>query len=428
MNIKSAHIYSRLKSYYRSHEGKVVAENFIWLSVLQLVNYALPIVTLPYLARVIGLNGFGKVSFAAAVILWFQTITDWGFNFTATRDVARNRDDLTKISEIFSNVLFARIGIMIICFFVLTILIATIPAFNENAKVLVISYLLIPGYIICSDWFFQGLEKMKYMTILNVVAKCMFTILVFIFIKTEEDYFLQPLFTSLGYLLSGLISLYIIIFKWRVRLVTPNIKRIYKTIKSSTDIFINNFVPNLYNSFSIVLMGFWGGSIANGLYDAGSKFINIVIQFMNTLSRTFFPFLSRKLRFHNKYALLNFAIVCICALVLYICAPILVNIFFTSEFERAVVITRILAFSLPFLSLSNIYGTNYLILKGEEKLLRNATIIASLIGFCMAIPMVYFYTYIGAAITVAMSRSLLGIIIYVNSRKNKNLDLIHEKL
>ncbi|MCM1140280.1 MAG: oligosaccharide flippase family protein [Muribaculum sp.] len=417
-------IISQYIKYCKTDVGKSIASNFGWLMLLQIVNYCLPLITLPYLAHVIGVTGFGKIAFASAVIMWFQTVSDWGFNFTATRDIARNKNNLNKISEIFSNVLFARIAITIIGFLILTALISIIPIFRNNAKVLVITFLLIPGHIICPDWFYQGMERMKFMTILNVTAKCIFTALVFTFIKTENDYILQPLFISLGYIVSGVISLYIIIAKWDVRIIFPKFKQIYATIISSTDVFINCFIPNLYNSLSIVLMGFWGGPVANGLYDAGSKFINVVIQFIYTLSRTFFPFLSREIRHHNKYALVNFVLVCICAILLYIGAPLLIKLFFTPEFYKGLVVTRILAISLPFLSLSNIYGTNYLILKGREKQLRNATLISSLVGFCVAIPLIYNLTYIGAAITVAFSRILLGIIVYFSAKKisqNKSL-------
>ena len=92
----------------KSKEGKTVVSNFGYLSLLQIAGYIFPLITMPYLARVIGASGFGKIAFASAIILWIQTIADWGFNFTATRDVAQNRDNKKKVSEIFSNVLWAR--------------------------------------------------------------------------------------------------------------------------------------------------------------------------------------------------------------------------------------------------------------------------------------------------------------------------------
>ena len=248
---------------------------------------------MPYLARVIGVEGFGKIAFASAIVVWFQTIADWGFNFTATRDVAKNRDNQEKISEIFSNVLWARVLLMLISFTLLLLTIIMGPLFRENYVVLLVTFLFVPGHIMFPDWFFQAVERMKYITILNLLSKLLFTIAVFVFIKEKSDYILQPLFTSLGYLISGIIAMYLIINKWGVKLKHPLFREILKTIKGSTDVFINNIMPNLYNSFSVMLLGFFGGPVSNGLLSAGSKFVAIVQQFMSVISRTFSLFIKK---------------------------------------------------------------------------------------------------------------------------------------
>ena len=103
-------------------DGKALASNFGYLMIMQITGYIFPLLTIPYLARVIGVEGFGKIAFAAAVIVWFQTITDWGFSYTATRDVARNRDSLEKVSVIFSNVLWAKSLLALASFIILFII------------------------------------------------------------------------------------------------------------------------------------------------------------------------------------------------------------------------------------------------------------------------------------------------------------------
>ena len=171
-----------------SKDGKVLIQNFAFLSLLQVAGYIFPLITMPYLARVIGVDGFGKIAFAAAVMVWIQTISDWGFNFTATRDVAQNRDNPQKVSEIFSNVLWARCILMIFAAVVLFLFIELIPFFKVNKDVLWVSFLMIPGHIMFPDWFFQAMERMKYITVLNLLSKLLFTIAVFVFIKDKDDY------------------------------------------------------------------------------------------------------------------------------------------------------------------------------------------------------------------------------------------------
>lgn len=399
---------NKIKSVRNNRDGKILVQNFAYLSLLQIAGYVFPLITMPYLARVIGVDGFGKIAFASAVMVWVQTIADWGFNFTATRDVAQNRENPQKVSEIFSNVLWARCVLMFLSFLFLVLLVIVFPKFRDNIDILLVSFLMVPGHILFPDWFFQAMERMKYITILNVISKLLFTIAVFIFIKDKGDYILQPLLTSLGFVVSGLIAFYYILVKWKVKLQKPSFKNIRLTIRKSTDVFLNNLMPNLYNSFSTVLLGVFGGDVANGKLDAGTKFVNIAQQFMSVLSRAFFPFLSRKLDKHHIYAKINIALSLSMSALLFLFSPLIIDWFFTAEFTDSIIVLRIMSISIFFLALSNIYGTNYMIIAGYERQLRNTTTVVSIIGFALSFPLIYFWGYIGAAITVTLTRGLLG--------------------
>jgi PST family polysaccharide transporter len=413
-------IKQKISSITKNKEAKTLAGNFMWLSLLQVAGYVFPLITMPYLARVIGVEGFGKIAFAAAIMVWIQTIADWGFNLTATRDVAQNRDNPQKVSEIFSNVLWARCALMLLSFIVLVLLIFIVPKFRENCSIILVTFLMIPGHIFFPDWFFQAIEKMKYITILNVLMKLIFTIAVFIFIKQPEDYILQPLFTSLGYVVSGLIALYYIVYKWDIKIHKPNGRGVLQTIKRSTDVFINNLAPNLYNSFSTVLLGFFGGGIANGIYDGGVRFFNIGSQLLHIFTRTFFPFLSRRPEKHNQFTTITIGVTVVMAVILYVGAPWLVEFILSPEFADSVIVLRILAVSLIFVTLSSVYGSCYLIIHNQERLLRKITVYSSLSGFIIAWPLIYYFSYIGVALTVAFSRFLLGAFTMYFAKRDMN--------
>lgn len=415
-----------LKKINGSKDGKTLLTNFGYLSLLQIAGYIFPLFTLPFLARVIGVDNFGNIAFAAAVIVWFQTIADWGFNFTATRDVAQHREDKEKVSQIFSNVFWARCVLMVLSFILLCGIIFLVPKFRENQTILLITFLIVPGQIMFPDWFFQALEKMKYITILNIVSKLIFTIAVFVFIKEKSDFVLQPLLTSLGYLFSGFFAMYIILFRWKYKLQKPVFSEVFRTIKGSTDVFLNNLVPNLYNSFSTILLGFFGGVIANGKLDAGGKFVGISQQFMGVISRTFFPFLSRRIDKHHLYVKINLYLSLVVTAVLFLFAPLLIKLFFTPEFYDAIPVLRIMSFSILFLALSNIYGTNYMIIEGHEKQLRNITLLSSLIGFTLSFPLIYIFDFIGAALTVTLTRGILGLTIMWKAQKIQKIKLINQ--
>lgn len=407
----------------KSKDVKTLAENFISLSLLQVVGYVFPLLTLPYLARVIGVDKFGEIAFAGAFMIYFKTLVDYGFNFTATRNIAINRDNLHKISEIFSSVLWARGLLMALSFAFLLILIFVVPIFYEMRILLLFSFCSIPGQILFPEWLFQGLERMRYITILNVLAKLIFTIAIFIFIRKKSDYIVQPLLIAMGFFISGLASMYIILVKYKIKLLKPSLLSIKETIKGSTDVFINQLFPNLYNSFSVLLLGFWGGAIANGILDAGSKFISISQQFLTVVSRTFFPYLSRNIQNHKIYTRLNLLFSISLSIMLFIFAPLIIHLFYTVEFDEAIKVLRILSISILFLAISDIYGTNYMIIKGHEKSLRNISMLSSIIGFIIAAPLIYYYSYTGAAITITIARGILGLSITYEAKKIKKINL-----
>lgn len=400
-----------------SNDGKTVFANFGYLTLLQIAGYVFPLISMPYLARVIGTDGFGKIAFASAVVVWFQTVTDWGFNLTATRDVAQHRNDKEKVSQIFSIVLWSRCLLMLISGFILLLLVAIVPYFRENAAVILITFLMIPGYILFPDWMFQAIEKMKYTTIFNLLMKLLFTVAVFIFIHKKEDYIIQPLLSTIGYLICGIGALYLILHKWGYTLYRPKWKEISKTIKGSTDVFINNIMPNFYNSFSVLLLGFFGGSTANGLFDGGNKFPTILYQFQAVLSRAFYPFLARRLDKHGFYAKLNMSIAIIGAVLIFLVSPWVIRLILGKEFNNSIIVMQILSASIVFLAMSFTYGTSYLIIIHKEKPLRNLTFVSSIIGMCISFPLIFYYSYIGAAITVLICRGMLGIGSFLLARK-----------
>ena len=405
------------KQINKSKDGKTVFANFGYLSLLQVAGYVFPLISMPYLARVIGADGFGKIAFASAIVVWIQTISDWGFNLTATRDVAQNRNNKEVVSRLISNVLWARSVLTLLSGIILLLVVLLVPYLRENADIIFVTFLLVPGHILFPEWFFQAIEKMKYTTFFNLILKLVFTVAVFVFIHKREDYLIQPLLTTIGYLLCGIGALYLIFKKWGYTLYKPQWTEIFKTIRNSTDVFINNLMPNLYNSFSVMLLGFFGGSTANGIYDGGNRFPVIFYQFQSVLSRAFYPFLSRRPDKHSFYAKLNIVSALAGTVILVLISPLIIKIMLGDEFEKSVVVMQILSLSVVFLAMDYTYGTNFLIINHKEKPLRNLTFVSSLVGMSVAIPLVYYFSYMGAAITVLLCRGMLGVGSYILAQK-----------
>lgn len=399
-----------IKNASKTKDGKVIVKNFGYLSLLQIANYIFPLITVPYVSRVIGVEGYGKIAFAAAVVIWFQAIADWGFNYSALRDVSQNRDNRRKISEVFSNVLWARILLMLLSYVVLALFVVAIPTFRDAADVIFVTSLMLIGHVAYPGWFFQAMEKMHFNTILNVSAKLLFTIAVFVFIKNPSDYILQPLFTSLGYILSGLVAMCIIVFKFKVKILEPSVKGVTLAIKNGANIFINQFAPNLYNSLSTVILGLVGGNFSTGLLDSGRKFCNMLYPVFSAFSLSFFPYLNRRADNHSKYAKIILFVAFFASLSLFFAAPILVKLFYGDEFIKAIPVVRLSALAFFSLVLNNVYATNYLLVLRKDRLVRNITLILSFVGVAIAYPLIMWFDYMGAMLAYTITTVLMGVV------------------
>lgn len=412
-------MFKKIKNKIQSKDAKVLIGNFISLSALQLLSFVFPILTLPYLSRVIGLEKFGVLAFANAIIIFFYTFTEYGFNYTAVRDVSTNRENPEIVSKIFSTVLFSRVILMIISFILLLMLFIFSPEIQKYQTVILLTFLTVPGYILFPEWFFQAIEKMRYITIINVISKLLFTALIFICVKKESDFILIPLLTAAGFFISGFIAMYYVYFKFNVRIYFPNFNEIWLTIKSSTNMFISLILPNLYTSLSIIfLQSYWGKS-ATGIFDGGNKFIAISQQITNILSRTFYPFLARRIDKHRLYEIISFSFSGIISLVLFFGAEIIVKLFYTDEFLEAIIVLKILAFSPIFLFMMNAYGTNYLVLINKESVLRNIIIFCSIFGLILSYLLISWFSFIGAATAIFSVWVIRGLITWYFAFKYK---------
>lgn len=413
-------MYNKIKKKLKSKNAKILIENFTSLSALQMIEYIFPLITLPYLARVIGVEKFGVLAFATAVISYFIAVVDYGFDYTSVRDISKKKDDNYYVSKIFSNVFFARLLLLLISFLILVVLIFTIPFFENHKLILLLTFLQIPGKIMVSDWFFQGIEKMRYITIRSTIAKLIFTILIFVVIRNEEDYIYHPVLLFLGFFISGIFAFYSIFKTFKVKLIIPSIEEIFKTIKNGWNMFLTIFFPNIYSNISAILLQIYGGNYANGIFDAGKKFIAISQKITNILSRTFYPFLARRMDKHSFYRKLSFTISFIITIILFLGANLIINIFYGESFSESVIVLRILSLSIIFMFLTNTFGTNYLVLVNKEKLYRKIIVYCSIIGFFISFYFIYKYSFIGAAITYLAVRALIGITTWFFARKYKN--------
>ncbi len=183
---------------------KKIFRNFFSLNLVQLTNIALPLIVLPYVVRVIGVEKFGLISFVQSFIMYFAIITDYGFSLAGTREIALNKNDSYKLSEVFYSIFILKLFMGIVCLSIILILINSFDFFGNNRILYLISTGILFGSIFFPQWFFQGIEKMEIIPLINISLKVVQLILIFLLVKTETDYAIYLLIIAATQLVIGL--------------------------------------------------------------------------------------------------------------------------------------------------------------------------------------------------------------------------------
>jgi len=405
----------------RSEEYRVLAENFLSLSTLQVLVYIIPFITLPYLTRVLGVYNYGLVNFAIAFNTYFIIITDYGFNLSAVREISVNREDPHRVSEIFSSVMLIKGILATMSFCILLLVILNIPRFSVNWQVYIFAFGLVIGNVIFPTWFYQGMERMKYITVLNVLTNLIFLAAIFIFIRRPSDYLYVPLLQSMGTLTAGVISQWIIRTRFNVRFHLPPLRTVYETFRDSTQFFLSRVSVSIYTSSNSFFLGLFAGNTAVGYYSAAEKLYTAAQGLYSPLMQVTYPYMAktRNRAFHRKvlrYSLILNTILC-GGIILF--APTIIGILFGPQYMPSVNVLRLLAVALMVVIPSILLGYPFLAVLGQQRYANGSVIIGSIVHLIMLLAVSAFMNiYIVACLVIITETIVLAIRVYGIKKHN----------
>lgn len=387
-------------------EKRRLITNFMSLMSVQGLNYILPLITLPYLVKVLGPEKFGLINFAQSFMLFFIMFTDYGFNLVSTREISLSFKDKKKVSEIFSTVLFIKVILMLISFLFLTLLLSTIPKFSADRMVYYVSFGVVFGNVLFPIWLFQGFEKMKLISSLNIFAKIISTIGIFIFVKDVDDYLFVPILNSLGAVFIAIIAIYIIVVKMRIRFQIPNKKEIYRQFTEGWDIFLSNIFTSLYTTSNTFFLGLFTNNTIVGYYSGAEKIIKAATGLISPLVQTLYPYVGKisqtsresTIGFIRKILLVVTFFMGVLCIFIFIYADVLSNIILGEKFSKSIILIKIMAFLPLVLSWANIYGLLSMINFGYKKELSKIYLKCGIVSIVTTLVLVSNFSEIGSAI------------------------------
>ena len=397
-------------------EGKRrLLSNFMSLSVLQGANYVLPLITLPYLVRVLGPEKYGLIAFAQAFIQYFNILTDYGFNLSATREISIHRDNAQKVSEIFSSVMIIKFCLLVLSFVIMSILVFSFWKFRQDWLIYYLTFGMVVGQVLFPVWFFQGMERMKYITFLNITAKLIFTFAIFVFIRQTSDYIYVPLLNLFGYLVAGALALRIVFRGFKVGFKVPSYASLIHQLKEGSIMFVSTVAISLYTTSNVFLLGLFTNNVIVGFYSAAEKIVKALQGLWTPFSQAIYPIFS-KLYYENRtkaqYILkeiLLYAGLITLAISLTGCifAPFIIKVFFGETFTPSVSIMQILVYIVFLIGINNVLGIQGLVAFGFAKEFTLTVIIASIIHLMLLIIFIPAFKGIGVAIATITTETII---------------------
>lgn len=358
-----------------------MATNFFFLVLMQGVNYLLPLFSFPFLFRVLGVEKWGLVAFGYAMMQYFVILTDFGFNLSGTKYISENRDDLVKVNRFLNSALTGRFILCAVSFIILLILVFSFSRFRADASFFLLYFGIVIGNVMFPLWFFQGMETMKYMTLFNILSKALSIIPFFIFIRHPDDYRYVPVFYSFGFMLAGLLSLYLVYGKMNMKWFLPKAQEVKHALKDSATYFLSRASVSLFTTSNSFVIGLVLGNTAVGFYSAAEKLYQAYNQLLNPFSGVLFPHIAKSkdiVFFKKVYRRIFYSNIFCVALVLLLSSWLLTAVYGDTSPETLSVF-RILLLACFTTIPSTLLGYPFLAAMGHPKYTNYTLVLISLI-------------------------------------------------
>jgi O-antigen/teichoic acid export membrane protein len=400
---------------------KILIENFIYLSALQVSVLLLSLISVTYLVKTLGKELYGLVVFAQAIIGYLVIFVGYGFNISATKEISIHRNDKNKISEIVSSVLVIKSILMIIAFFILSIILRYL---NKTYGYELLFYLTMWAClyeVIFPIWYFQGIEQMKYITYIVLISRIIFTIMIFIVIRSPSDYIYIPIINGAGALFAGIIALKIIYGKHQIIFIRPTTNALKYHFSSAIPFFISNISANISAATNKVIAGIYLGMQEVAYYDLAEKLTTLLKAPQVTFSQSLFPKVSKEKEpgFVKRVFILSLSINIIIFILFYIYSKNIIIKLWGEQMLPARIAAIIMAFTVPIYSISNILGVQLLVPFGYNKAY-SRVIISSFICYFAQISIlwkIYGFSIIGLSLIIANTEIFAAIFMFYYCKK-----------
>jgi O-antigen/teichoic acid export membrane protein len=398
--------------------------------ILNLINTGtqmlFPLITFPYVCRVIEADGIGQINFFQSIISYISLFTCLGIPMYAIREIARDRSDVVQMNQTAMEILLLHSMLTLVGYAIVAILCLTVPQIQVNIPLFLILSLTIFFTAIGCEWFYKGIEDFKYITIRGLIIKTVSVVLLFIFVKSKTDLLYYGCYTVFGVLGGNIFNF----FRLRKYIHRENIifseLHIKRHVKPVLKVFSFSVVTSIYLQLNTVLLGFLKNALAVGYFAAATKVMQMLLMMSSCLGSVMMPRASHLIaenkedefnRLIQKSYDFTLAIALPMTIGLIFCAPSLITALCGVKFEHSILPSQIIAPIILMVAISNVFGIQVLFPKGKINIVTFCCGIGAVADLILNLCLIPFFSYIGTSIAYLGAEVATTVSMYFIGRK-----------
>jgi O-antigen/teichoic acid export membrane protein len=407
--------------------------NFVSLSILQVGNYVLPMITLPIISRIIGPEKYGVVNYAYAFVGYFVLFINAGFDFYGARKILEYKNNKEKINELFSSITISKTYLLLLSSVIFSISLFLIPQLREEKLVSLFTFLLCIGWVVNPSWLYNGMQEARRYAVFSFISKLLFTIAVILIIRHRSDYIYQPLIMGVAHVLVSFVSLYYAMRKYNITLGFIHWRAIKQTLKENKHLSVIWWFTNQSSSTNILIAGFLLSTLDLGIYSAALRIVIIIQTIISMpLNTVLFPFIGEA--FVNSYddglnrAHRTFPYLLLIAgaitLGSFVFAKPVILVFYGYQFTEAIYLLKLASLVLFFSTINSAFGQQILLHLKLDSTYVKFIITGFIINVLLLLVFIKTNGSAGAAVAWPMSEVIISIayLAYFKSKGIKVFD------
>ena len=411
------------------NNSKSVTKNYLYNLIYQILLIIIPIITTPYVSRVLGADGVGKYSFSNSIVSYFVIFASLGFGYYAQREIAKYQDNKKKQSEIFWEIIIVR-SVSVLTALIVYFAAIVLGVFKEEYTLLMmilsVSILAVAFDI---SFLFAGNEDFSKTVVTNTVVRILNVIAIFVFVKDRNDLWKYVLITVLTVLTANAsLSVYAKNFLCKIEIKSL---RPIRHIKPAVILFLPTIAISVYTYLDKTMIGVITGSdFENGFYEQAEKIVKIVMTVVTSLGTVMIPRNSNAFERKDMQAIRQ-NIYRSVRFVLLLGIPMMIGLIAVSDnmvpwflgdgYYKSANIMKILSVLILAIGLSNVFGLQYLIPAGEDKKFTISVTCGAFTNFLLNLVLIRLFKSYGAAIATIVAETVVTVIMFCFIRKNVSL-------